>query len=225
MVSIQACSVSKKVSITAAPISKTTQSSLMGSPTLSTSTPEVLMSPVPSIVPLTSSTMTTPAPSSVTITAVKGNLFIRRGPDLAYNPIALLMKGQSAPVLAHDVLGNWVEIPIASLPGKTGWISIQTMYSSLSGDPMNMPEILPPGWPVPSYLRNCTYDEMIVEPGDTTLPSLINSPDNEVWIFPGVHNVYDTTIDGQPEVLTVDLKEGMTIDVRIDGNGNHRKCS
>ncbi len=134
------------------------------------------------------------------------------------------MKGQSAPVLAHDVLGNWVEIPIASLPGKTGWISIQTIYSSLSGDPMAMPEILPTGWPVPSYLRNCTYDEMIVEPGDTTLPSLINSPDNEVWIFPGVHNVYDTTIDGQPEVLTVDLKEGITIDVRIDGNGNHRKC-
>ena len=134
------------------------------------------------------------------------------------------MKGQSALVLARDVLGNWVEVPIPSLPGKTGWVSIQTIYSSVSGNLMDMPEILPTGWPVPSYLRNCTYDQMIVEPGDTTLPSVNNSPDNLVWINPGVHNVFDTDVDGQPEVLTVDLKEGMTIDVRVDGNGDHRKC-
>ena len=87
-----------------------------------------------------------------------------------------------------------------------------------------MPEILPTGWPVPAYLRNCTYDQMIVEPGDTTLPSVNNNPDNEVWIYPGIHNVFDTDVDGQPEVLTVDLKEGMTVDVRVDGNGDHRKC-
>jgi hypothetical protein len=167
---------------------------------------------------------TTPTPSQVVITAVKGNLFIRRGPDLAFNPISVLQAGQSAPVLAHDVLGKWVEVPIANLPGKTGWISIQTAFSSVSGTLADTPEILPTEWPVAAYLRNCTYHQMLVEPGDTTLLSLLNAPDNEQWIYPGVHKVYDQDVDGQPEVLTVDLREGMTVDIRIDGNGDHRKC-
>jgi hypothetical protein len=45
-----------------------------------------------------------------------------------------------------------------------------------------------------------------------------------MWIYPGIHKVYDTDVEGQPEVLTVDLREGMVVDVRIDGNGDHRKC-
>jgi hypothetical protein len=155
---------------------------------------------------------------------VKGNLFIRRGPDLAYNPIAVLIEGQSAPILAHDVLGKWVEIPVPSLPGKTGWISIQTVFSSVSGNFMDTLEVQPTDWPIASYIRNCTNHQMIVEPGDTTLASLLNSPDNEMWIYPGIHHVYDTEVDGQPEVLTVDLREGMRVDVRVDGKGDHRKC-
>lgn len=194
-------------------------------PTLtSNSTPEAQDSATKLAAPTTGSVFTSPTPSSVIITAVKGNLFIRRGPDLAYNPIAVLIEGQSAPVLAHDVLGKWVEIPVPSLPGKTGWISIQTVFSSVSGNFMDMPEIQPTDWPVASYIRNCTYHQMLVEPGDTTLASLLNSPDNEIWIYPGIHHVYDTEVDGQPEVLTVDLREGMRVDVRVDGNGDHRKC-
>jgi hypothetical protein len=177
-----------------------------------------------SIAPTVDSVVPSPTQSSVRITAMKGNLFIRRGPDLAYNMIAVLAEGQSAPVLAHDVLGKWVEIPVPSLPGKTGWVSIQTVFSSVSGDFMDMPEVQPTDWPVAAYIRNCTYHQMIVEPGDTTLASLLNSPDNEMWIYPGIHHVYDTEVDGQPEVLTVDLREGVTVDVRVDGNGDHRKC-
>jgi hypothetical protein len=224
IVSNQACVISKKAAIAATPHITATRSSSAETLTLTVATPEARINLIPSIAPSVDSVMHSPTPSPVTITAVKGNLFIRRGPDLAYNPIALLLKGQSAIVLAHDVLGNWVEIPISTLPGKTGWVSIQTVFSSVSGNLMNMPEILPTDWPVPSYVRNCTHDQMIVEPGDTMLPSIDNSPDNEVWIYPGVHKVYDTDVDSQPEVLTVDLKEGMTVDVRVDGNGDHRKC-
>ena len=224
IVSNQACVVSKNPPIAGTPFTFVTQSSPADSSTLITSTPEARISSTPSSTFPVDGIMPSSTPSSVTITAVNGNLFIRRGPGLAYNPIALLLKGQSALVLAHDVLVNWVEVPIPTLPGKTGWVSIQTVFSSVSGNLMDMPEILPTGWPVPAYLRNCTYDQMIVEPGDTTLPSVNNNPDNEVWIYPGIHNVFDTDVDGQPEVLTVDLKEGMTVDVRVDGNGDHRKC-
>ena len=224
ILSIQACVISNKVPVTGIPRSLATQSSPVDSPTQSISTSGIPLSLVPSLLPIISSAVLSPTPSSVTITAVKGNLFIRRGPDMAYNPIALLLNGQSAPVLGHDVLRNWVEVPIAALPGKTGWISIQTVYSSLSGDPMDTPEIVPASWPVAAYIRNCMYDKMIVEPGDTVLESLLNAPDNEMWIYPGLHKVYDTDVDGQPEVFSVDLREGMTVDVRIDGNGDHHKC-
>ena len=194
------------------------------SPTPVRITPEAQINLIPPTATLLETVGITPTPSQVVITAVKGNLFIRRGPDLAFNPISVLQSGQSAPVLAHDVLGDWVEVPIANLPGKTGWISIQTTFSSVSGNLSDTPEILPTVWPVAAYLRNCTYHQMLVEPGDTTLLSFLNAPDNEQWIYPGVHKVYDQDVDGQPEVLTVDLREGITVDIRIDGNGDRRKC-
>jgi hypothetical protein len=224
IISNQACIVPKKPLVAETQPSIAAHASPSESSILLVSTPEALMSPAPPITPTMDSVIPSPTISSVKITAVKGNLFIRRGPDLAYNPIAVLLEGQSAPVLAHDVLGNWVEVPISSLPGKTGWISIQTVFSSVSGNLMDKPEVLPTDWPVASYLRNCTYHQMLVEPGDTTLPSLNNFPDNEMWIFPGIHKVYDTDVEGQPEVLSVDLREGMRVDIRVDGNGDHRKC-
>jgi hypothetical protein len=220
----QACIASKRPLVATAQPSIATQSSPRDPSNPPVSTPEIRSSPDPALAPTMESSTPSPAPSSVEITAVKGNLFIRRGPDLAYNPIAVLLSGQTAPVLAHDVLGNWVEVPISTLPGKTGWISIQTIYSSVTGNLMDTPEILPTSWPVASYLRNCTFHQMLVEPGDTTLPSLHNYPDNEMWIYPGIHKVYDTDVEGQPEVLTVDLREGMKVDIHVDGNGDHRKC-
>jgi len=41
------------------------------------------------------------------ITAINGNLFIRRGPDLAFNPVGVLYEGNSAIVIAQDVLSDW----------------------------------------------------------------------------------------------------------------------
>jgi hypothetical protein len=78
-----------------------------------------------------------PTPTSslpiVSVSAVKGNLFIRRGPDMGFNPVAVLYKDKSAEVLARDVLSKWVKIKFPN-SDKTGWVSIQTQYSLIEGD-------------------------------------------------------------------------------------------
>ncbi len=162
--------------------------------------------------------------AKVTITAVRGNLYIRRGPGLAYNPIGVLAKGESASVLARDVLSDWVQINIPSRPDQTGWVSIMTGYSSVDGDVTSLPGIQAADWPVPSYLRNCTYHQMIVKPGDIVVPSLLQYPENEVWIYPGTYTVYDLDMDQYPEVTVVQLREGVEIEINLDGNGDKRKC-
>jgi len=142
---------------------------------------------------------------------------------LAFNAVAVLLDGESEPVLARDVLGKWVQIPI---PGqsRTGWISIQTKYSIVSGDVMSLAENTPSYWPELAFLRNCTYDQMVVEPSGVVLPSLRNFPLNDVQINPGIYKIYDTDVDGYPEVMKVEVKEGLAIDVQFDGNGDKRKC-
>ncbi len=166
----------------------------------------------------------TASPAAVTLSAVKGNLFIRRGPDLAFNPVSVLMQGQSEPALARDVLSTWVQIPIPGASQKTGWVSVQTVYSHLTGDIMTLPEITPTDWPDLAFLRNCTYDDMVTDPGGIVIPSLDNFPANEVQVDPGSYRIHDTAVDGSPEVLKVELREGLVIDIHVDGNGEKRKC-
>jgi hypothetical protein len=160
----------------------------------------------------------------VRVSAVKGNLFIRRGPDMAFNPIAVLKAGQTAPAMARDVLAGWLQISIPDAPGKTGWVSIQTQYSIVSGDVTVLPSSLPTEWPVPAFLRNCTFHQLEANPGGIVLPGLENFPANDVRVNPGSYRVYDLDVDGTPEVLKVDLKEGTSIDVHVDGDGEKRKC-
>jgi hypothetical protein len=172
----------------------------------------------------TNGIVTTKAASVITVTAVNGNIFIRRGPNLAYNPISVLKKGESATGLARDVLARWVQVPMPGQPDKTGWVSIQTDYTVINGNVLDLPELMITDWPVASYLRNCTHHEMIIEPGDTVIPSSYGAPDNEVWIYPGIYTVYDYDLPDQPEVMSVDLREGFEIDIRTDGSGETRKC-
>lgn len=163
--------------------------------------------------------------SIITITAVNGNIFIRRGPNLAYNPVSVLKKGESAAGLARDVLARWVQIPIPGQPDKTGWVSIQTDHTVVNGNVRDLPEFITVDWPVASYVRNCTHHQMIIKPGDTIIPSLYQAPSNEVWIFPGIYTVYDFDLHDQPEVMSsFDLREGLEIDIRTDGSGETRKC-
>ncbi len=171
--------------------------------------------------PTATATLTPPV---VTITAVNGNLFVRRGPDLAYNAVSALMKDQVATALGRDVLARWVQIPIPGQPNKTGWVSIQTQYSAVSGDVMTLPEVTNVPRPIASYFRNCTNHKMLVEPGDTVLLSVSGYPDNIQWINPGIYTVYDYDLPKQPEVLSAELREGLAIDILVDGSGEHKKC-
>jgi hypothetical protein len=167
----------------------------------------------------------TPTPPVVTVTLAKGNLFIRRGPDLAYNPISVLMDGQSAPALGRDVLGKWLQIPLPDHPEETGWISIQTRYSLVKGDLKNLPVIEPTDWPVLAYVRNCTHHEMRIDPIGIVITKSDNFPWNYVQINPGIYTIYDINAHHDPEVMEVEIEEGSYIEIREDGYGERWKCS
>jgi hypothetical protein len=178
-------------------------------------------------VEITTATEIIPTPTSslpkVTISAVKGNIFIRRGPDMAFNPIGVLYKDTSAKVIARDVLSKWVQIEIPN-SDQTGWVSIQTQYSQINGEIKYLPEYTPAEWPVAAYLRNCTYHQMYVMPSEIVIPSYLQYPDNEIWVYPGSYTVYDIDVPGDPEVDQITVKEGSDIEIHYDGLGGHRKC-
>ncbi|MGE5248781.1 MAG: hypothetical protein ACM3QS_01095 [Bacteroidota bacterium] len=165
-----------------------------------------------------------PTPAYVTIRAVKGNLFIRRGPDFSYNPVSVLMSGQGAQALARDILARWVQIPLPGDAQKTGWISVQSHYTVVQGKVADLPAVEPTDWPILAYLRNCTYHQMQVDPGEILLPSLDYFPDNELQLDPGTYTVRDSDVAGHPIVLTVQIMEGSQVDIRVDGSGERRKC-
>lgn len=167
---------------------------------------------------------TVAAISKVTIRAVKGNLFIRRGPDMAFNPIGVLYKDTSAEIIARDILSKWAQIKIPN-SDQTGWASIQTKYSQVEGDLSSIPEFTTTEWPVPAYLRNCTYHRMYILPGQIYLTSYLGYPENEIWLYPGAYTVYDLDVPGDPlEVLQVDIREGSDKEIIMDGLGERRKC-
>ena len=182
-------------------------------------------SPVPVTATATSTSIPpteTPIPN-VTIHAVKGNLFIRRGPDMAFNPISVLYKDTGTKVIARDVLSKWVKVVIPD-SDKTGWISLQTQYSQVDGDIQSLPELAPTEWPVPAYLRNCTRHQMYILPAEIVLPSSLEQPENMIWLNPGTYTAYDMDIAGEPEAATVVLSEGSIVEILYDGTGEHRKC-
>ena len=159
----------------------------------------------------------------VTITAVKGNLFVRRGPDMAYNPIGVLYQDTTTDAIARDVLSGWVQIHVPKT-GGTGWVSVRSNYSRLEGDLHGLPVYTPTDWPVAAYLRNCSHHEMYIQPGEIRLPSSLEFPENEIWLYPGKYTVYDLDVPDEPEVMTVDMREGSDVEILFDGLGEHRKC-
>lgn len=163
-------------------------------------------------------------PSRVTVTAVNGNIFIRRGPDLAFNSISVLTKGQTAIARARDVLARWLEIEVPGDPERTGWITIVTSYTSVAGDVQGLPEVEQTIWPELASLRNCTHHLMTTDPGGVDIPPVDYFPDNEVRINPGVYSILDLDVDKYPEVLSVTIREGSALDILTDGTGEKKKC-
>ncbi len=167
---------------------------------------------------------TNPTPAIVTVTAVYGNLAIRTGPDMVFDAIAELHEGETVPALARSILDGWVQVPIPSQPGKAGWVSLRTGYSSVSGYVLDLPLVETVEWPFGAYLLNCTSHQMLVEPTDKTLPSVNDAPQNRVWFPPGYYAVYDLDVAGRPEVTHVKLWEHTEVHLRKDGSGQKWDC-
>lgn len=186
----------------------------------------VIKTPLPTLTPASTSTqIPTPQPTTVTITAVGGNLYIRRGPDMAYNRIGVLKKGESAQVIAQDVLSNWVQINIPNSE-LTGWVSVMTPYSEISGDLKSLPNFTFTDYPQPAYIKNCTEHILLVMPGEYYLENLFTNAQylNEVRVDSGVYSIYDVSLPDEPLIQTVDMQEGETAYVTVNGLGETHKC-
>jgi len=177
-------------------------------------------------IPTSTSTQIIPPQTNapkITISALRGNIYIRRGPGMAYNPIGVLYKDKSARASARDVLSKWVEVTIPD-SDQTGWVSVQTEFTKLTGEISSLPEVIPTDWPIPAYLRNCTLHDMYIMPGKITLLGVYAYPDNEIWLYPGFYTVQDLFVPGEPQVLDFEIREGLEIKIQTDGLGEHRKC-
>jgi len=222
----QSCSLGKlNTTLPALPTARDIESFTTGTQAVDSSTPTQRPTAEVSVPTQTETLSTaTATPPKVTISAVKGNLFIRRGPDMAFNPIGVLYKDMSAEVIARDILSKWVQIKIPDSE-QTGWASIQTKYSQIKGDISALPEFTTTEWPVPAYVRNCTYHRMYILPTQIYLTSSLGYPENEVWLYPGTYTIYDLDVPGDPiELLQVEIREGSNVEVREDALGDRHHC-
>ena len=162
--------------------------------------------------------------SIVMVTAMNGKVAIRTGPDIVFDAVAALNEGETVTALARSILDGWLQVPIPSQPGETGWISTKTSYSVVSGNVLDLPRIDVVEWPTGSYLINCTTHQILVQPGDKTLQPVNDSPRNRVWFSPGVYKVYDMDVEGQPEITTIKLYSHTEVQIVTDGNRQRSEC-
>ncbi|HEY9152582.1 MAG TPA: SH3 domain-containing protein [Anaerolineales bacterium] len=169
----------------------------------------------------------TPTLPLVTITAINGNIYIRRGSGSDFNPIATLFQGQTATVLGRDILDQWLYIPIPSQTGKFGWVSTLTIYSSVSGHTMNLP-VVDSGLAVPAFIQNCSIHNMIVQPVGLIIPPGNQFPNNIVRFDPGLYTIqdYDTGKSNlnSNQGIAVDLREGELYKLTAMGTSAQHKC-
>jgi len=159
----------------------------------------------------------------VSIKAEGGNLHIRRGPGVDYNPISVLYAGKSAEAFGRDLVKRWVQIQLPSAPGKLGWVSALTEYSLITGNIEDLPVISSPP-AVPAYIRNCTKNRMLVLPDEIELLGKYDEPYNEERFPPGEYQVYDLEAGDEKNYQTIILSEGSRVDILEDGLGEKSKC-
>ncbi|MFZ1043732.1 MAG: hypothetical protein WCA79_14485 [Anaerolineales bacterium] len=169
----------------------------------------------------------TPALPLVTITAINGNLYIRRGSGSDFNPIGVLSKGQMATAMGRDILDQWLYIPIPSQAGKFGWVSTLTIYSSVSGQTMDLP-VVDSDLAVPAYIQNCSTHNMIVQPVGVILPPFYQYPDSVVQFDPGEYSILDYDKPkynpNSNQGIAVDLVEGELYQITAMGTAAQHKC-
>ena len=163
-----------------------------------------------------------PTPKVVTISIEGGTLNVRRGPSTAYNPISYFYDGETATVVGRDRISRWILIDIPSAPGTRGWVTTETEYTTVEGDVPSLP-FMTEAPASPAFIRNCTKHLLVVEPVDIQLLNKFNEPYNEERFDPGIYQVYDLEGPGA-NYETVNLREGITVDIQYDAYGEKSKC-
>lgn len=182
---------------------------------ISTETPIPPTVTVPPVVEMT--------PETVRVRIAGGNLSVRRGPSPDYNYIGVLYDGQIVLATGRDRVSRWIRIALPSNPQVEGWITTETSYTVVDGDIPNLPYIeTEPARP--AFIRNCTFNEMLVRPIGAKLLSRIDEPDNEERFSVGVYEVYDLENPDNRPIQEVDLSEGETVEILYDWTGEKSKC-
>lgn len=183
-------------------------------------------SPIPPTVKKIAKTPTPTAeasPSPITITAVEGDIAIRLGPDKSFDATTRLKNGETAVVLARSIMDGWIQIEVPTQAGETGWVWVETGYSIVNGDLLDLPRIDTVEWNVGSYLINCTPHQMIVKPGDVILQPA-GETDSRVWFMPGTYSVYDLDVSGQPVAANLTVTEHREFHILKDGTRKQWAC-
>lgn len=193
-------------------------------PVISSSQDAETVPPALTDVPLpTFTALPLPTTLPVIVTASTGNLNIRRGPGVGYNPVGALLKDQFSVANARDYRGDWLFVSIPGQTDKSGWVNTQTKYSIVTGDVMAL-SVLAVDPPKAAYFRNCTFHPMLVDPGGVVIPPQTEAPLNEAQFNPGEYVVKDGMVAGSPVVMEVTLLEGYSIDIRTDAIPNTYSC-
>ncbi len=199
------------------------------SPAEQTSAP-TLGAPTATVEPPTAAPATptlAPSPAAdVHVTATGGNLTLRRGPATAYNVLNYMVNGQSALAIARNQAADWLLVQDPAGGGKTAWVTAASRYSVVDGGTQSVQalpvETVDPA--VPAFIRNCTFHPMRIMPADVILKEMFDAPNNQRAFNPGVYEAYDQNQEGNPKVMSEELREGETIDIEKDGLDNIYLC-
>jgi hypothetical protein len=124
-------------------------------------------------------------------------------------------------------LDEWLYIPIPSHADKFGWVSTLTIYSSISGQTMDLP-VVDSDLAVPAYIQNCSTHDMIVQPAGVILPPFSQYPDSVVQFDPGEYTIMDYDNPkynpNSNQGLVIDLVEGELYRITAMGTAAQHKC-
>ncbi len=174
--------------------------------------------------PLPATATPTATPNVVTVTAAtNGSLGILRGPSKYYDTLGYLQNGQTSTASARNSDGSWLYMYVPNYPTVFGWAYVGSQYSTTQGDVNSLPiKLIGPA--VPAFIQNCTFHPMLIQPGGTLLQPQTDLTNRIKQFPPGSYTSYDQSAQGKPQVLTITLKEGVSVDIQKDGLGNTYKC-
>jgi hypothetical protein len=177
----------------------------------------------------------TPTPNGVVITAIHhGSIGILRGTSLYYDILGYLKNGQSSTATARNSDGTWLYIPVPDYPSVYGWAYDGSVYSIVTGNVKSLPiRTIDPA--VPAYIRNCTFDLMMIQPGNVLLQPQTDTVNNKKQFMPGAYTAFDQgslatpTPPGTPQpqsiqVQSITLKEGVSVDIDTDALAHTYSC-